>query len=486
MKKQEQGYITCYLALTLGIMLSFIFTLFKAVRVQTIRMETEGVMDIALFSIFGEFHRELLEQYDLFFIDTSYGEGIPKIQRTEEHLQYYMNQNFEKEVVSNWVRNRDLTDLHCDNVSFENYVYASDGEGQILKSQILDYMQHKNGSAVLENRKNRISTIKLQENSNMNIEGQWDEAERKLQKLVEERKKDFIDPETGEEIPIGFDNPASHIREIRAGGTLGLVLTQETQISPMVITPEYYFSHRNPNQGKGEIIYRESMLDKASGKILLGEYFLEKCSSYQNPMEKAVLKYQMEYLLHGKESDLENLEATVEDILHIREGINFVYLMTDAEKIKEAEALAWILSAVFLSPEIKDALKVTILFAWTYAESVKDVRILMDGHPLLLIKNKDGWNTPLSQLFAFTSYLGDYDVPNSGITYEDYVRYFMNIKPEKELLYRFMDLCEMDIRITDSNKYFQMDGCLWNVKAKANVSSGYGYGYQISRSYGYQ
>ena len=141
---------------------------------------------------------------------------------------------------------------------------------------------------------------------------------------------------------------------------------------------------------------------------------------------------------------------------------------------------------MFLSPEIKDALKVTILFAWTYAESVKDVRILMDGHPLPLIKNKDGWNTPLSQLFAFTSYLGDYDVPNSGITYEDYVRYFMNIKPEKELLYRFMDLCEMDIRITDSNKYFQMDGCLWNVKAKANVSSGYGYGYQISRSYGYQ
>ena len=100
MKKQEQGYITCYLALTLGIMISFIFTLFEAVRVQTIRMETEGVMDIALFSIFGEFHRELLEQYDLFFIDTSYGEGIPKIKRAEEHLQYYMNQNFEKEVVS--------------------------------------------------------------------------------------------------------------------------------------------------------------------------------------------------------------------------------------------------------------------------------------------------------------------------------------------------------------------------------------------------
>ena len=56
----------------------------------------------------------------------------------------------------------------------------------------------------------------------------------------------------------------------------------------------------------------------------------------------------------------------------------------------QQEALAWILSAVFLSPEIKDALKLTILFAWTYAESVKDVRILMDGNPLPLIKNQIG------------------------------------------------------------------------------------------------
>ena len=486
MEKKENGYITCYLALTLGIMLSFIFVLFEAVRVQTIRMETEGVMDVALFSIFGEFHRELLEQYDLFFIDTSYGEGRPKIQRAEEHLQYYMNQNFEKKVVSNWVKNRDLTELHCDNVVFENYSYASDQEGQVLKTQILDYMQYKNGSSILEKGKNSISSIKPQADSKMDIEDQWSQAEERLQTLVEERKKDFIDPETGEEIPTGFDNPASHIREIKAQGTLGLVLAKETTLSPMVITPSYYFSHRNTNQGKGEITRKESALDKVTGKILLGEYFLEKCSSFQNPMEKAVLKYQIEYLLHGKESDLENLEATVEDILLIREGINFTYLMTDTGKVKEAEALAWILSAVFMSPEIKEALKLTILFAWTYAESVKDIRILMDGNSLPLVKNEENWNTPLAQLFSFTSHLGDYHVAESGMTYEDYVRYFLNIKTDKELLYRFMDICEMDIRITDSNQYFQMDGCIWSVKAKANVSSGYGYGYQISRNYCYQ
>ena len=57
---------------------------------------------------------------------------------------------------------------------------------------------------------------------------------------------------------------------------------------------------------------------------------------------------------------------------------------------------------------------------------------------------------------------------------------------EEEKLARFMDICEMDIRNTLGNGYFKMDGCLQAVKAKANVSSGYGYGYQITREYGYE
>ena len=48
--------------------------------------------------------------------------------------------------------------------------------------------------------------------------------------MVEEKKKTFVDPQTGEEISIGFDNPASHIREMKASGTLGLVLAKENNI----------------------------------------------------------------------------------------------------------------------------------------------------------------------------------------------------------------------------------------------------------------
>ena len=127
----------------------------------------------------------------------------------------------------------------------------------------------------------------------------------------------------------------------------------------------------------------------------------------------------------------------------------------------------------------------TILYAWSYAESVKDIRILLDGNKVPMLKNSENWNTPLSQLLTFTSHLGEYKVLEEGIDYQKYLRFFLTLKSEKEILYRFMDICEMDIRKTQGNEYFQMDGCISAVKAKANVSSRYGYGYEITRTFSY-
>ena len=159
MNRRKNGYITLYLTLILGVMISLVFVLLEGIRNKTIRTETESVMDIGLYSVFGEYHRQLLEQYDLFFIDTSYGEGRPDIKRSEEHLQYYMNENFRKDGIQNLIGFRDLTDLNCDNVEFENYILASDDQGKILKAQIVDYMQDKKGIDIAEDLLNQFEII---------------------------------------------------------------------------------------------------------------------------------------------------------------------------------------------------------------------------------------------------------------------------------------------------------------------------------------
>ena len=49
----------------------------------------------------------------------------------------------------------------------------------------------------------------------------------------------------------------------------------------------------------------------------------------------------------------------MEDILHIREAVNYFYLLSNQEKVSEADALAWMVSILLFSPEIKDAVKDT-------------------------------------------------------------------------------------------------------------------------------
>lgn len=484
MKRQTGGYLTLYLALTLGILMSLIFTLISGVRMQTIRLETEGVMDIGLHSIFGEYHRQLLEQYDLFYIDTAYGEGSPSIDRVEEHLQYYMNENFEKDI-SGFGSYRDLTDIHCDNVLLEAYVRASDEEGQVLKRQIVDYMKSKKGLSLMEDAAANLGLIQSVDMDSTGINAQWDQAHEEINELLNDRKRELEEEFPGEEIEVSIDNPADYVRETRGRGILQMALPKGKTVSAVEIHPEYYFSHRTPLTGKGQLKTDEGMIEAAAGRVLLQEYLFEKCGYYGNALDKGVLAYQVEYILKGKSRDDENLKEVLEDILLIRQAANTAYLFSSQEKQAEAETLATIISAVLLMPELIEPVKLTILFAWGYAESVRDIHILLDGNKVPVMKDEGSWNTSLLQLVNFTAYLEDYKSSGEGMDYSDYLEVFLYLKKEKQILGKFMDICEMDIRLTAGNEYFQMDGCLEAVRARANVTSGYGHSYEITRTFYY-
>lgn len=486
MKRRVKGYVTLYLALTLGVMLSLIFTLIEGVRMQTIRLETEGVMDIGLYSVFGEYNRQLLEQYDLFFIDTTYGEGSPSIENIQKHLQYFMNQNFQKEA-SGFMGYRNLTDLQCDNVTLEAYRLASDYQGQVLKEQILEYMKGRTGIALAENVAYYTNLIKSNKLDSRDINREWDAAQEEINHLLEEKrqqlKKEGQVEDREEEVFI--DNPADSVRETRGAGILQMALPDGMAVSAMEIHSEYYYSHRQPLQGKGEIGEAGSIVEEAAGRLLLQEYLFEKCGYFGQTLEKGVLEYQLEYILKGESRDDKNLQKVLEDILHIRQVANTLYLFSSEDKKSQAGLLAAAITALLFMPELAEAVKYSLLFAWGYAESVKDIRILLAGNRVPLFKDDSSWNTPLLHLVNYTAHLDEYTSSGQGLSYRDYLQIFLYMQKEETILERFMDICEMDIRLTPGNGYFQMDGCIALVEAKANVSSKYGYSYDITRSFSY-
>lgn len=91
------GYLTVYLALTMAVLLSLCLALIEGVRSNAIRMETECVTEIGLDSILAEYHRELLEQYNLFAIDSTYGTAFAGYENVKKHLTNYLQRNLSQE-----------------------------------------------------------------------------------------------------------------------------------------------------------------------------------------------------------------------------------------------------------------------------------------------------------------------------------------------------------------------------------------------------
>ena len=478
-ENKKPGYITVYLSLSLLIMLSFIFTLIEGIRMQTIRFQTECVMDMGLNSIFAEYHRELYEQYGLFGIDTSYGSEDVDKNRTGMHLLQYMNMNFTAPGSNRIPGYKDLTAVHADNVSLSDVSYLSDGGGTVLKYQIIQYMKEKTGLSLVDS---------YLPDDPGDFEGDYDglEGERNENHgIIDEILRMLNEARAEDEEEISISNPADHIDGMRASPLLTMAVKNSGDISGAYVDLSSYISHRGYAEGAG-LWENQSAPDGVTDKILFQMYLQDMCGDFMEKKEGSALAYQLEYLLYGKSSDLENLEKFAKQLFMIRYVVNAAYLFSSGTRQAEAAELAAAVTAGIAQPQLFEAVKMTILFAWCYAESVQDLRILFDGNKAATAKSDHTWNIALSELLMFTSCLDSYTEASDGKTYEDYLKALLFIKGERTLRMRLMDLMEMDIRMTPGNRSFKLDACIYQLQAEVNASSKYGSGYSISRKYSYE
>lgn len=62
----KKGSITIFLALILSLVLSLVCASIESVRMAAARTQILNSMDIGLYSLFGQYDRTLLEDYELF------------------------------------------------------------------------------------------------------------------------------------------------------------------------------------------------------------------------------------------------------------------------------------------------------------------------------------------------------------------------------------------------------------------------------------
>ena len=70
-----KGTITVFLSIVSILFLSLACTLVESARLQGARAKAAAVSDISLFSVFGEYERGLLKNYDVYFPPGGPGRG---------------------------------------------------------------------------------------------------------------------------------------------------------------------------------------------------------------------------------------------------------------------------------------------------------------------------------------------------------------------------------------------------------------------------
>lgn len=475
-----RGYLTVYLSLSLALILSLVLTMVEGARLSTVRMEAECAGDIAMNSVLAEFHRELLEQYDLLFVDMSYGTGTCRIENSAGHLRTYMQKNFTGQEDSLFPV-RDWLSLTVDKAAIKEYSLASDDGGNVMKAQALVYMKGTSAEGAAAGILEQIGEVQSLGLDTRNIA----EERNSIQGQIDEVELPTKEDENGEQKEISLDNPADKVNEARSSLLLSLLLGEESAgISGAAADTDQYISHRERMKGSGPPPgYRQP--DGAVNQLLFDAYLFDKCGWYGNEMKKSLLKYQIEYIIAGNGSDMKNLEKIAERLLAWREVANVIYILSDSAKCAEAEALALTLTAVLQVPALAEPVKYSILFAWAFLESMYDVRSLLKGGKVPIMKTSADWKTGIGQVAGFSGNAPEGETGGQGLDYKDYLRIMLYLEQGEAKNMRAMDIMEMDIRQTPGNSRFRMDGCFDSFLSELSVESGFGYRFEIQKRYSY-
>ena len=480
--KYKGGYLTIYISLTLTVMLSLCLTLIEGARQNTIRLETECVMNIALDSIMAEYHRELFQQYNLFYIDSSYGSDYPSYYNTEARLKYYLEQNLDIEEASYIdFLYKDVLGMELEEVYLKKVTLATDGDGVLFQKRAAQAVWDDIGLRLVENVLDWVQTIEVQGLMERDMAAEKQAADAQLEAFNGTEKQ------LSEEVwfKVEIKDPTQHLDDMRAQGVLKWVVDNEATLSGQKVDLSQYISARRKrgilNQGNVTVTEQLSVMEK----ILFHEYLLRYSGHYGAEKEGSLLKYQAEYLVAGKSEDVENLRQVVNRICAIREVANILYLYGSAEKTVLVETVASLLAAAVLCPEIAPVFEVVLFLGWSYIESLYDTKVLLAGGKVPLMKDNNTWHYDLDSILQ-TVDMQVKDVSSTGMSYTDYLHVMLYLTDAEKTSFRFMDLMEMDIRLTEGNENFRMDACIDKVEAEAVIQSGYGYKCIISREKSYQ
>lgn len=456
----RQGQITVFFSLLLPLVLALIGAALESAGHQVMRSRIQRSLVLCEYSFLSEYQKELWNQYGVFYLDTGYGTTTESEERIEARLLAYLTENLAYEEGSMFggltLFQAAVSDLEISGLSRMTdedgmgfYEQAVAFERNLWGADVLDsWMQSEKQVQELLQWEDQYSESKAREQNNLEI---------LRQRRLEEEKVDTQDPTAG-------------LRRADEG-LLAMVLDSPEQLSAGSVSLKQVPSVRKLLVGSGKPgRYPGNAVNDQWFHTYLLERFTNAKVSLEQPRD-GWLAYEVEYILAGKDSDPENLKEVVNRLVLLREGVNYAYLLTDEGRKQEAYTWAAVIAGLTFMPEIVDVLQQIILLAWAYGESVLDVRGLLQGTRVALVKRNETWKLPLSQLLFFENHLAEYDEQSetNGLNYEDYLRILLTMTGRRTKCLRCLDIVEGNMRMTEYGRTLYVDQCVDGLNLKVDI-----------------
>ncbi len=442
--KGVKGSISVVLALTITMILSFCMVFIESARENTMLLKADVIFDTGAQSLLAEYHTRLWEDFDLLYIDASYGTELPNYGLVKTHLNHYVDKNLTLDKYG-W-----LALEHVDTYMSE-VLLATDFSGRDFFAQAVEAAKESTGVTYIEQ---ILQWLKHVESTNY-MEEILDEEISKADRLIEETDGSIVEvkqavwgvDEEGEQIlledaeyqTVNIDNPLDKILE--ANMLLRQVLGESITISNVRINTEVLASERTLAIGSMQEDEKEAevLWDKA----FFCKYIIDHFASYMDTEEhgQGSLCYPLEYVIGGKSCDATNLEVVAMKLLLIREIDNYLFLLQDEVRVAEAEAIGTSMATVAYVPWLGPILTHAMLLYWAYEDSVADLQQLFQGGEVPLIKA-----LRLEMVSDFC------------LNYEEYLMLLLLLQGKEKLIMRSMDMIEMFIR--EDQSAFRMDSCI--------------------------
>ena len=429
-----KGEITAFLAMIFVLMMSLVGALIESVSVQMTKNRNRADTCLALESTFAEYDRQMLEKYDL-FVKSECSESV-----LQKQLEYYGAGN-----MSHSLLKKEL---------------LTDAGGASFREQAIRYVRNRFGIQELPQdiEYDFYSETYLEEEELVYMD---------LEELLAQEENNL--PEE--------NNPIVSVQSLKNTDLLTLLVPNAEEISDRSVSVENLPSQREVEKGN----WGEHRSDEKTDKVFLVAYLTEHFTNVKNAKQTQQLLYEQEYLVGGCSSDRENLENVCKRMLSIRMVANYAYLLTDAGKQAEAQALSLTLCSLLTMPGITEVVKHAILLGWAYGESIVDVRVLLKGEKVAAIKTADTWQLQLANLVKLGTdeeMVNEIDV-SGGVSYQTYLTGLLFMKRTEVLSMRSLDLIECNLSV-------KTDACVTRMEIESKATLRRGVKDSFTTSFQYQ